>query len=308
MSEVCMEVRELKKYFGKTKAVDGISFTVQKGMVFGLLGPNGAGKSTTIESLIGLHSRDSGEVTIMGLDPQKDRENLKKKLGVQLQSPALFERLKVEELLTLFANFYNDPFPVAKILEMVGLTEKKDVFTKSLSGGQRHRLAVGLAIVSNGEVVFLDEPTTGLDPQARRKIWDVILELKKLGKTIFLTTHYMDEAEKLCDEVLIIDFGKIIARGTPANLIKEHFKEDALEFTDPDFSEEDINNLKKLAGVSSVNVKKDTILLYTTNASLTIDNLLSFTKKQGKEIADLNLRKPGLEDLFLKLTGRKIRK
>lgn len=309
MNEFCLEVKDLKKHFKTIKAVDGISFKVNKGIIFGMLGPNGAGKSTTIESLVGLHARDSGEINILGLDPQKDKEQLKEKLGVQLQSPALFERLKVEELLSLFASFYQDPFPVNKIMEMIGLEEKKNEYTKSLSGGQRHRLAVGLAIVSNGEIIFLDEPTTGLDPQARRKLWEVIFELKKLGKTVFLTTHYMDEAEKLCDQLLIIDHGKVIASGTPANLIKEHFDEDAIEFTNPSFAKEELNKLNNLTNVIDINYNhNNTILLYSTNASNTISDLLSFAKKQGKEINDLNLRKPSLEDLFLKLTGRKIRK
>ncbi len=225
MKEYCLEVNNLKKSFGNLKAVDGISFKIKAGTVFGMLGPNGAGKSTTIEILTGLQNRDQGEIDILGLNLEKDKDLLKEKLGVQLQSPALYEKLTVKEMAELFASFYNNPLSVAEVIGMVGLEDKLYERTENLSGGQRHRLAVALAIVGDGEIIFLDEPTTGLDPQSRRKLWDAINRLKKKGKTIFLTTHYMDEAEKLCDQLLIIDNGRVIAEGSPGSLLDDYLVE-----------------------------------------------------------------------------------
>lgn len=225
MNKYCLEVESLKKSFGDLKAVDGISFKVEAGTVFGMLGPNGAGKSTTIEILTGLQKRDQGEIDILGLDIDRDSDLLKEKLGVQLQSPALYEKLTVKEMAELFGSFYEDPLSANEVIEMVGLKDKINERTENLSGGQRHRLAVALAIIGNGEIIFLDEPTTGLDPQSRRKLWDTINLLKKNGKTVFLTTHYMDEAEKLCDQLLIIDNGRVIAEGSPKSLLNEHLVE-----------------------------------------------------------------------------------
>lgn len=207
MSDNSIIVQGLKKYYGSIKAVDGINFQVKSGTIFGMLGPNGAGKTTTIETLVGLNQRDQGQVQIMGLDPETNLQKLKTKIGVQLQSPSLFPRLTVSEILQLFASFYPEPKEVDDVLARIGLEEKAGDQVKSLSGGQQHRLAVGLAIISNGDVVFLDEPTTGLDPKARRQLWKVIQDLKKQGMTVFLTTHYMDEAEQLCDDLVIIDRG-----------------------------------------------------------------------------------------------------
>lgn len=308
MKEICITVKDLYKSFGKVKAVDGISFEVEKGKIFGLLGPNGAGKSTTIETLIGLHSRDRGKIKILGLDPEKDKEKLQEKIGVQLQSPALFEKLKIKELVTLFASFYQNPFAIEESIKMVGLMSKKDEYVESLSGGQKHRLAVALAILSNGEIIFLDEPTTGLDPQSRRNLWGVIKKLKNLGKTIFITTHYMEEAEKLCDELIIIDQGKVITQGTPAQLIEKYFAEDTIEFVNPSFEEEEIGALAALVQVTGQKLtENENILLYTMDAGPTIAALFEYSKKVGKPIKNLNLRKPTLEDLFIKLTGKEIR-
>ena len=308
MKEVCIEVKELKKYFGEIKAVDGVSFTVSKGIIFGMLGPNGAGKTTTIETLIGLYSRDDGDIKIMGFDPAVDGENLKERIGVQLQSPALFSKLKVGELLSLFASFYENPFYVKRALTMVDLGGKKEALIESLSGGQKHRLAVALAIISNGDIIFLDEPTTGLDPQARRGLWEVIQELKGMGKTIFMTTHYMDEAEKLCDQLVIIDQGRVITRGTPAGLIAENFEEDAIEIINSSFNREEIGTLAGLLGVTGQNIAENgNITLYTTEVVKTIGELFAYTEKTGNTIENINIRKPTLEDLFIKLTGRKIR-
>ncbi|MFW5988484.1 MAG: ABC transporter ATP-binding protein [bacterium] len=308
MKEVCIEVTDLYKSFKEVKAVNGISFKVEKGIIFGLLGPNGAGKSTTIETLIGLYSREGGKINILGLDPEINIEKLQEKIGVQLQSPALFDKLTVKELVSLFASFYQNPFSIEESIKMVELKSKEADYVESLSGGQKHRLAVALAIVSNGEIIFLDEPTTGLDPQSRRNLWDVIKKLKKLGKTIFMTTHYMDEAEKLCDELIIIDQGKVITQGSPAELIEKHFEEDTIEFVNPSYAEEEIGALASLSHVTGQKLNKDeNILLYTMDAVRTISDLFAYSNKIGKPIKNLNLRKPTLEDLFIKLTGKEIR-
>lgn len=301
----CIKVKDLKKSYGSLRAVDGISFEVRPGEIYGLLGPNGAGKTTTIEMLVGLRTRDSGTVDILGHDPQAAPEKVKMEIGVQLQSPAVFPRLTVSELVQLFASFYRDPIPADEVIEMVGLTEKKNVQSKKLSGGQMHRLAIALAIVSNGRIIFLDEPTTGLDPQARRNLWEVILGLKKSGKAVFLTTHYMDEAEKLCDWVAIVDQGRIIAEGHPETLIDEHFKERALEFEQPAYTND--KRLEKLTGVKKMITDGDLVTLYTETVSQTIAELFELAKETGHPVNDIAVRRSTLEDLFLKLTGRRIR-
>ena len=226
-------VENLRHTYNDVVAVDDISFFVKRGEIFGLLGPNGAGKSTTTEILVGLKKRKAGLVKVLGFDPQDSDNEFKKRIGVQLQTPALFERLKVKEMLHLFASFYPQPLKVKETLELVGLEEKQNTLSAKLSGGQLQRLSVALALISNADIIFLDEPTTGLDPQSRRGMWDVIEDLQKQGKTIFLTTHYLDEAEKLCGRVAIVDYGKIIALGTPEELIHYHFAEQALEFNIP---------------------------------------------------------------------------
>jgi ABC-2 type transport system ATP-binding protein len=305
LSLTCIKVKDLKKSYGSLQAVDGISFEVRPGEIYGLLGPNGAGKTTTIEMLVDLRTRDSGTVDILGYDPQVAPEKVKSGIGVQLQSPAMFPRLTVLELVELFASFYQDPLPVDEVIEMVGLTEKKKAQSRKLSGGQMHRLAIALAIVSNGRIIFLDEPTTGLDPQARRNLWEVILGLKKSGKAVFLTTHYMDEAEKLCDWVAIVDQGRIIAEGHPETLIDEHFKERALEFEQPAYVNE--KRLEKLTGVKKIVTDGDLVTLYTETVSQTIAELFDLAKETGQPVNDIAVRRSTLEDLFLKLTGRRIR-
>lgn len=309
MSNISIKVKGLKKYYGQVKAVDGIDFEVASGSIFGMLGPNGAGKTTTIETLVGLNSKDEGEIDVLGYNPDKDLEKIKKMIGVQLQSPSLFPRLTVKEIIKLFGSFYPDPLRTQEVMERVGLEKKGNDQVKSLSGGQRHRLAVGLAMVSNGRIVFLDEPTTGLDPQARRQLWEVILALKEEGKTVFLTTHYMDEAEKLCDFLVIIDRGKVIASGSPAELIRDNFQETAVEFLDPGLTEEEKEKLKvlELARRLSYESEEKHIILYTEEVSKTVKGLLEYSNEIGKPIDDIIVRHASLEDVFLKLTGRGIR-
>lgn len=306
---IAIQVSGLKKYYGSLKAVDDVSFSVESGTIFGMLGPNGAGKSTTIETLVGLNKRNGGEVTVLGLDPEFNLQELKLRMGVQLQNPSLFPRLTVYEIVKLFARMYPNPLPIGEVIAQVGLSEKVKVQTKALSGGQRHRLAIALAMVSNGEIIFLDEPTTGLDPQARRQLWDLILQLKSRGVTIFLSTHYMEEAEKLCDKLVIIDYGKIIAEGSPSKLINQFFQDQAIEFSDPGFTEsekEEILQLKIAKRLSSEE-DKNQIILYTEELSQTLTRLLDYAVQINKPLADLTVRKATLEDVFLKLTGRGIR-
>ncbi|MCK4260119.1 MAG: ABC transporter ATP-binding protein [Halanaerobiales bacterium] len=309
MKNSSIEVIDLKKYYGEVKAVDGISFQVEKGMVFGMLGPNGAGKSTTIETLVGLNQRDSGQVNILGLDPEKDLKDLKMKMGVQLQTPSLFTRLTVSESVNLFASFYPNPLSTEEVLTRVGLETMQKKQIQALSGGQRHRLAIALAMVGNSEVIFLDEPTTGLDPQARRQLWDVIFQLKEEGVTVFLTTHYMDEAERLCDQLVIIDYGKIIASGAPKELINTYFSDRAVEFKNPGFTEQEKIEIEELKIANRINyeTEENNIILYTDEPTQTITQLINYAEKISKPIDDLVVRHATLEDVFLKLTGRGIR-
>lgn len=300
-----IEVTQLRKNYGSIKAVDGLSFQVEAGEVFGMLGPNGAGKTTTVEILIGLRERTAGEVKVLGLDPQHHGYELKTRIGVQLQTSAMYPRLTVRETVALFARFYPRPLPPDDIIGLVGLKEKAHVQTKNLSGGQLQRLAIALALVGDGQIIFLDEPTTGLDPQARRGIWEVILDLKRQGKTIFLTTHYMEEAERLCDRVAIIDRGQIIATGPPRDLIERFFRERAIEFAKPkSFAGED---LQELPGVLRIQEDDERVTLYSKEASQTVAALLNLAAANGTSLEDITVRRATLEDVFLKLTGRRIR-
>lgn len=304
----CIEVKNIKKRYGSLEAVKDISFSVEQGSIFGMLGPNGAGKSTTIAMLLGLKRRDAGAVSVLGLDPEVDGSQLKSKVSAQLQSPALFGRLSVQELLGLFASFYPEPASVEDTIAMVQLQDKRHSQADSLSGGQKHRLAVGLAIVANTDIVFLDEPTTGLDPQTRRSIWDVMLHLRSQGRIVVLTTHYMDEAEKLCDQLIIVDQGTVVAQGRPRDLISSHFPQDALEFVNPDFSACEMERLCQIDGVvDHCMAAAGEVVLYSKNASSTLAGLQELAGSCGRQLAEINLRRPTLDDLFLKITGRMMR-
>lgn len=299
-------VEGLSKHYGQVRAVDDVSFSVETGEVFGLLGPNGAGKTTTVEILVGLRQRDKGKASVLGLDPGRDAAALKTRIGVQLQTVALYPRLTVSETADLFASFYPRPLDAARLLARVGLKDKMGVQTMQLSGGQRQRLAIALAMIGDGELAFLDEPTTGLDPQARRSLWDLILDLKGRGKTVFLTTHYMDEAERLCDRVAVMDHGRIIALDSPRQLINHNFAERAVEFQSEALAKDE--ELTKLPGVSRVHANGDNVVtLYTTDAGRTIDELMHYSAKLNSPVEGLVVRQATLEDVFLKLTGRRIR-
>jgi ABC-2 type transport system ATP-binding protein len=301
----CVAVENLRKYYGQVKAVDGLSLTVDRGQIFGMLGPNGAGKTTTVECLIGLIERDSGTVRVMGEDPKTNPVAVKSRIGVQLQTAAMFPRLTVREIVRLFASFYPHPLNVDDAVSLVGLEDKANTQTRNLSGGQLQRLSVALALVADGEVVFLDEPTTGMDPQARRILWDVIEEMRSNGKTVFLTTHYMDEAERLCDSVVVIDQGKAIAIGSPDQLIKEHFSEQAIEFSHSELSGGE--SLSSLPGVTRMQAEEDTVILYSSEIPKTMGALLNYAQEANVEISGLTVRTATLEDVFLKITGRRIR-
>ncbi|MDQ7793227.1 MAG: ABC transporter ATP-binding protein [bacterium] len=304
MSEAVV-VAGLKKNYGGVEAVAGVDFTVRAGEVFGMLGPNGAGKSTTVEILAGLRRRDAGDVSVLGLDPATAAKELKARIGMQLQSVALYPRLRVWEVLCLFASFYRRPLKPAEVLSRVGLADKAHSLTNQLSGGQAQRLAIAMAMIGDGELLFLDEPTTGLDPQARRMLWQVILDLKQGDKTVVLTTHYMDEAERLCDRVAIIDHGRIIALGSPRDLVAEHFREQAVEFEAHGLSAELAPG--QIPGVTRIERNGGMVTLYTTQVSRTVEALLTCRGGEETGLRDFTARRATLEDVFLKLTGRRIR-
>lgn len=300
-----IEVSSLSKHYGVVKAVNDITLSIGQGEIFGMLGPNGAGKTTTVEILVGLRRPDSGSVSVLGLNPTTQKEKLHKRIGVQLQTASLFPRLTVLESLRLNASFYPQSFAVEQVLSWIGLKEKENTLTMKLSGGQLQRLAVGTAMIGRGEIVFLDEPTTGLDPQARRSLWDVLLHLKEMGKTIFLTTHYMEEAQRLCDRVAIIDYGNIIALDSPEALIDEHFTEQAIEITVDAAVDKAV--YEAVPAVVRVQVEDDKITLYSNNVEATIRYLINGEGNGQTALHNLAIRKARLEDVFLKLTGRSMR-
>ncbi len=296
-------VRDLRKSYGDLRAVDGISFTVKKGEIFGLVGPNGAGKTTTWEILEGLRRAESGDIHVAGIDVRKDRRKLRELIGVQLQATALFERLTARETLEVFGGMYRQNLPPDRLLKLVNLEEKADDWTEKLSGGQKQRLAVALALVNDPEIVFLDEPTTGLDPQARRSLWDVMAELRTMGKTVMLTTHYMEEAERLCDRVGVMDHGKILALDRPGQLIKDFEQRDAVEFG----ANGDASAFGTLPGVEEMNVEDGLVTLYTRRLERTLTAVFELARERGMDVENFHVRNASLEDVFLHLTGRRIR-
>jgi ABC-2 type transport system ATP-binding protein len=305
-SDPVVRVTDLRKRYGEVEAVAGISFDVFPGEVFGLLGPNGAGKSTTIEILEGLRAQDSGQATVLGLDTRRQAAALKARIGIQLQAAALYPRLTVSELIELFASFYPRRVPADDLIRQLDLGERRGAQSRQLSGGQRQRLSVALALVNDPELVFLDEPTTGLDPAARRSLWDLVRGLRDRGRTVLLTTHYMEEAEALCDRLAIMDHGRILEMGTVAELVSRRFHERAVRF-EPLAGVDDAA-LAALPGVVRVVREGDeATLLYTTDVAATIGALLDVAEARGIEPRGLGIRSPSLEDVFLALTGRAIR-
>ena len=308
-----IQCRDLRKtYDGKVEAVRGLNLEIQAGECFGLLGPNGAGKTTTIEILEGLLEPTSGEVTILGQTWKSHARELREKVGISLQETRLTEKLTVRETVELFASFYREPRSATEVLESLQLDEKADSWVGKLSGGQRQRLAVATALVGSPRVLFLDEPTTGLDPQSRRQLWDIIRAFQKTGGTVLLTTHYMDEAERLCDRLAIVDHGQIIAEGSPADLIERLGGHHVVEFSVSNGSNGATSSSARetwsgLPSVESLREDDGTIALNVKQPHLTIPALLDAIDQQGSQLQRLTTRQASLEDVFVRLTGRHLR-
>jgi ABC-2 type transport system ATP-binding protein len=310
-----IQCRDLRKtYDGKVEAVRGLNLEIQVGECFGLLGPNGAGKTTTIEILEGLLAPTSGEVTIFGHTWQQNEREMREWLGISLQETRLSEKLTVRETIELFASFYREPRSSDEVLEQLELTEKADAWVGKLSGGQRQRLAVATALVCNPKILFLDEPTTGLDPQSRRQLWDIIRTFQRDGGTVLLTTHYMDEAERLCDRLAIVDHGQVIAEGSPADLIERLGGHHVVEFSVSGNgagheSERQSENdaWRSLPSVESVRDENGLIALNVKEPHLTIPALLDAIETQSRTLQHLTTRQASLEDVFVRLTGRHLR-
>jgi ABC-2 type transport system ATP-binding protein len=305
VDQVVIDVQDLRKHYGATRAIDGVTFSVRGGEVFGMLGPNGAGKTTTIECLEGLRDPDGGIISILGMRQGPERERIKARIGLQLQTTGLYPKLSVKELLELFSTFYPGSNSVKALIELVGLTDKQNTRSKDLSGGQRQRLSLALALVGDPDIVFLDEPTTGLDPQARRALWDVVKGLKQQGKTVMLTTHYMEEAEQLCDRVAVMDHGHIIELDSPSALVARFFRETAIEFVAP--AGWPLEQMASLAGVKHHLVEEGHVVLYSVDVPHTMAALLEVSSRDGQSFSEMSVRQATLEDVFLKLTGRRIR-
>src|SRR6266852_8549377 len=305
MASSILQVENLVKRYGDVEAVRGVSFSVEEGEVFGLLGPNGAGKTTTVEILEGLRTPDGGRVSVCGFDPQRDSDTLKHEIGAALQSTSLPDKLKVHEALHLFASFYSRRRDPEDLLRRFGLEEKRDTFYSKLSGGQKQRLALAMALVNDPRVLFFDEPTAGLDPQVRREIYDIIEELRRDKKTLLMTTHYIEEAERLCDRVAIVDHGKVIALGTPRELKQRSAGTTRIEvrLAKPDTD----GSLKNLEGVTDAREVDGTYVIHSNRPPQTIVSLVKHLEAEGNELASLEIAAPSLEDVFLELTGRRLR-
>ncbi len=303
-----LEVHKLRKAYKDVIAVDGLDLQVRLGECFGLLGPNGAGKTTTIEICEGLIAADSGEVEMLGMRWESDPGRLRQRLGIQLQDTQLSEKLTVFETVRLFRSFYQAGPSAAEAIALVQLEEKQKARVGTLSGGQKQRLAMACALVGDPDFLFLDEPTTGLDPQARRQLWDLIEEFKLSGRTILLTTHYMDEAERLCDRVAIMDHGKIIALGTPRELIASIGVEHVVEFSAGGASKAlAVSALREIEGVRDVKAENGSVQLQVTELHRAVPALLAELDRQGLPLTELRTHSASLEDVFVTLTGRRLR-
>jgi len=299
-----VEVAGLRKRYGSTVAVDDVSFEVQDGEIFGLIGPNGAGKTTTMECVEGVRTPDSGRITVLGLDPVRDVYAIQQRVGVQLQEAQLQKRIKVREAVALWASLYKTKIDTDRLLGQLGLQEKRDAWFMTLSGGQKQRLFIALALINDPELVFLDELTTGLDPQARRAIWDLIRGIRARGKTIFLTTHLMEEAERLCDRVAIIDHGRIVDINSPAALIRRHCPQRTVILTTDDDTAD-----VKLGAIPGVEVSRgeNGVLTVRGDGTELMTSVIQCLAEHRIRVTDVQTVVPTLEDVFLKLTGHTIR-
>ncbi len=297
-----IEVSGLYKNFGKVKAVDGIGFTVREGEIFGMLGPNGAGKTTTIECTIGLKKPAAGRVRVLDMEPRAERRRLFSSIGVQLQETSYPERIRVDEICGMFGCFYKNPLPYRGLLERFGLSEKIHTEVSKLSGGLRQKLSIALAMIPNPRVLFLDELTTGLDPHARRSMWDLIKELRKEGRTIFMTTHYMEEAEFLCDRLCFVQNGRIVEMDTVPNILNKSGIDHVIMFEAP---WADIARLNNIEGVNRVDHENGRFILQGKGRRL-LANVVNFLENDSIDYVELNFKRPNLEDVFLKLTGSRL--
>jgi ABC-2 type transport system ATP-binding protein len=300
-----IQVSRVGKSYGATVAVDEVSFEVYDGEIFGLIGPNGAGKTTTMECIEGLRTPDRGSISVLGLDPFKDVYKLQERIGVQLQQAQLQKRIKVWEALDLWASLYQKKgIDGERLLEQLGLVDKRDAWFMNLSGGQKQRLFIALALINDPEVVFLDELTTGLDPQSRRAIWDLVRGIRERGKTVFLTTHLMEEAERLCDRVAIIEHGRIIDIDRPESLVKRHCPErTVLLATDDRTAEEHFRTIPRVEAV----IRSDSQLTIRGRGDDLVTEVIRSLSENRIRVTDFRTILPNLEDVFLKLTGHSIR-
>ena len=304
MTPAVIRVNAIRKTYGQTVAVDEVSFEVRPGETFGLIGPNGAGKTTTMECVEGLRAPDRGAISVLGLDPGRDRYTLQKRIGVQLQEAQLQKRIKVREAVAFWASLYNAPIDGDRLLEQLGLREKRNAWFMTLSGGQKQRLFIALALINDPELVFLDELTTGLDPQARRAIWDLVRGIRDRGKTVFLTTHLMEEAERLCDRVAILDHGRVIDIGTPAELVRRHCPERTIVVATEAASAQE--RFRAIPAVESVDVQGQQFTIRGRGDEL-VTQVIQCLGEHRMPVVDFRTEAPTLEDVFLKLTGHLIR-
>jgi len=304
-SGTVVDLRGLVKSYHHKNVVKDVSFTVRQAEIFGVLGPNGAGKTTTLEMIEGIRTPDAGTAILAGLDVRRQKSAVQRIIGVQLQATTLFPELTLLETLQFFAALYPKALDPRQLLSDVALEEKARAHPQDLSGGQRQRLALAIALINDPQVLFLDEPTAGLDPQSRRMLWDIVLRMREQGKTILLTTHFMDEAQLLCDRVAIMDHGQIIALDTPSNLIGRLGAQATIDCRLDGKAAK--NDIQELTGVTGVRQASERYLIYTNEMQPTLVALLGYADAKGITLSDLQVRTPTLEDVFLELTGRELR-
>ena len=306
-SDAIIAVEDLRKSYDKVEAVKGIDFQVTAGEVFGILGPNGAGKTTTVEILEGLRPRSGGEARVLGYDPERQKQQLKDRIGVCLQATNLPAKIRAQEALDLFGSFYSRSISSEKLLKRLQLWEKRNAYYETLSGGQKQRLALALSLVNDPQMLFLDEPTTGLDPQIRLEIHGLIEELKAETRTVVLTTHYIEEAERLCDRVAIMDEGRIVAMGSPRELQQKSREQSRIQIVTA--TPLDPNQLPQWPDAMQTTVDGDgrSLTVYSARPARTLFEIMKWLDQKGMQLEDVHLKKPTLEDVFVELTGKKLR-